>query len=97
MKANILSSFVSFELTGEEEAAAYEYNDCQIAGIQNLIAGYAEELIKVVLETDEFSLDGAKKLAYTKGSIDALKYLLSAADIQKENREAAEREADLDQ
>lgn len=97
MKVNMLSSFTAFELTPEEEKAAYEFNDCQIAGIQNLISGYAEDLVKVVLDTDEFSLEGAKKLAYTKGSIDALKYLLVAADTQKEQREQAEREAELNQ
>lgn len=97
MKADIMSSFLSFELTPEEELAAYEFNDCQMAGIQNQLAGYAEDLLKVVHETDDLSLVGAKKLAYTKGAIDALKHLLAMADTIKEQRAEKQAEKDKDQ
>lgn len=86
MIASIMSSFISFDLNKEEELLAYSFNDCQIAGIQNLLSSAAEEIIKVVMETDELSLEGAKKLAYTKGQIDILKYLLAMADSIKEQR-----------
>lgn len=97
MKANILSSFVSFELTPEEELAAFAYNDCQIAGIQNYLASHAEDLLKVTLEVDELSLDDIKKRAYTKGCIDTAKHFLAMADTIKFEREAAERADDSDQ
>lgn len=86
MKVAEFSSFLAFELTKEEEGYAYAYNECQMAGIQNELASCAEELIKVVMETDELSLEGAKKLAYTKGKIDILKYLLAMGDTIKEQR-----------
>lgn len=97
MKVAELSSFISFELTREEEGYAYEYNECQMAGIQNELASCAEELIKVVMETDELSLEGAKKLAYTKGKIDILRYLLAMGDTIKEQRLAEQAAAEGNQ
>ena len=87
-----LSSFISFDLNAEEELLAYEFSDVQIAGIQNLLAAAAEDLIKVALEAADLSLEGAKKLAYTKGQVDSLRHLLVMADVIKERREA-ERQA----
>ena len=92
MKADILSSFISFELSPEEELAAFTFNDCQIAGIQNYLASQAEDLLKVTLEVDELSLDDIKKRAYTKGCINTAKYFLSMADTIKCQREEAERD-----
>jgi hypothetical protein len=86
MKVAMLSSFISFELDPGEELLAYEYTDLQVAGLQNELATSAEQLITAVMETDELSLEGAKKLAYTKGQIDILKYLLARADAIREQR-----------
>lgn len=94
MKASIMSSFIAFDLTPEEELQAFTYNDCQLAGIQNQLASCAEDLIRVVLETDELSLEGAKKMAYTKGQIDILKYLLARGDAIKEQRKEDQDAAD---
>jgi hypothetical protein len=90
MKAAKLSSFHCFELTTEEEIQAYTYNDCQVAGIQNLIAAAAEEIVSVALEADQLSLEAQKKLAYTKGQIDILKTLLARADVIAETLAAAQ-------
>lgn len=90
MKASILSSFISFELTPEEEIAAFSFNDCQVAGIQNQVAAKAEELVQMHLEIDQQSLDGQKKLAYTKGYIEAMKYLLAMSDVLAEQRKETE-------
>lgn len=87
MKLAALSSFVSYDLIDSEELLAFEYNDLQIAGLQNELASCAEQLITVVMETDDLSLDGAKKLAYTKGQIDILKYLLSRGEAIKLQRQ----------
>lgn len=93
MKASILSSFVAFDLTPEEEKAAFTYNDCQIAGIQNLIAAAAEDIVRISLEVDELSLEEQKKLAYTRGQIGILKTLLARADVlAEEHKEAQEAE-----
>jgi len=97
MKASLMSSFIAFELNEEEELAAFAYNDCQIAGIQNELSSCAEELLKVIMETDEVSLDGAKKMAYTKGQIDILKYLLARGDSIKEQRAAEQASRDQSQ
>lgn len=97
MRVAELSSFISFELTQEEELLAFTYNECQMAGIQNELASCAEELVKVVMETDELSLDGAKKLAYTKGKIDILKYLLAMGDTIREQRLAEQAAQDQNQ
>lgn len=94
MKVAQFSSFISFELNMDEELLAYEYSDLQMAGLQNELASCAEELIKVVMETDELSLEGAKKLAYTKGKIDILKYLLANGDAIKEQRKAEQAAKD---
>jgi hypothetical protein len=88
MRAAILSSFIAFELTQEEEIAAYDFNDCQIAGIQNEIAGYAEDILRVTVDLDELSVEAQKKLAYTKGCMASLKYLLTKADTIKEQKQA---------
>lgn len=90
MKASILSSFISFELTQEEETAAYTFNDCQIAGIQNMIAAYAEDILRVSVDMDELSVEAQKKLAYTKGNIASLKFLLDRADVLAEARKEEE-------
>lgn len=90
MRVAELSSFISFELTNEEELLAYEYTELQMAGLQNELASSAEKLITVIMETDDLSLDGAKKLAYTKGQIDILKYLLARGECLKQDRLAEE-------
>lgn len=92
MKAAAMSSFISFELSPQEEIEAYKYNDCQIAGIQNLIAAAAEEIVSISINSDQLSLEEQKKLAYTKGQIAILKTLLSRADVIKEAIEAAQQE-----
>lgn len=90
MKANIKSSFVAFELTADEEREAYKYNDYQIAGIQNLIADAAEELVQTLVINDRNSLEEQVRLAYTKGQIDILKSLLGRADVIAEELAAKE-------
>ena len=90
MKASILSSFLAFELTPEEELQAFDYNDLQVAGIQNMIAASAEDILKTTLEVDQLSLDAQKKLAYTRGQMDILKYLLARADALVEERKQAQ-------
>lgn len=91
MIVDMKSSFVAFSLTLQEEVDAYTYNDQQIAGIQNLIAAGAEEIVSVALTEDQLSLEAQKKLAYTKGQIDILKLLLSRADVVREAQEAAQQ------
>lgn len=86
MKLATLSSFVSYELIDSEELLAYEYNELQLAGLQNELATCAEQLITVAMEAADLSLEGAKKLAYTKGQIDLLKYLISRSDVLKQQR-----------
>ncbi|HXQ39332.1 MAG TPA: hypothetical protein VN843_35355 [Anaerolineales bacterium] len=93
MIANIKSSFIAFELNTDEEREAYRYNDLQIAGIQNLIAAGAEELVQALITNDRNSLEEQVKLAYTKGQIDILKNLLGRADVAAEE---AERKAELE-
>lgn len=90
MKASILSSFLAFELTPEEELQAFDYNDLQVAGIQNMIAASAEDILKTTLEVDQLSLDAQKKLSYTRGQMDILKYLLARADALVEERKQAQ-------
>lgn len=90
MKATIMSSFIAFELSPEEEIAAYTFNDCQIAGIQNMISSYAEDILRVSVDLDELSVAAQKQLAYTKGQIAALKYLLDRADVIAEAKKAEE-------
>lgn len=90
MIASIMSSFVSFELSPEEENAAYSYNDCQVAGIQNMIAAAAEDIVRISLEVDELSLEEQKKLAYTRGQIAILKTLLARSDVLAEGRKEAQ-------
>lgn len=80
MKISALSSFVAYDLTAIEERSAYTYNEAQLAGIQNVLAGAAEELLKVPLEEDDTSVPGIKRRAYLQGQISALKYLLSLHD-----------------
>lgn len=80
MKASINSSFISFELTTEEEIEAFKYSDAQIAGIQNYIAAAAEELVQALVTNDRNSLEEQVRLAYTKGQIDILKTLLARSD-----------------
>lgn len=93
MKACVMSSFVAFELTPEEENAAYSYNDCQVAGIQNMIAAAAEDIVRISLSVDELSLEEQKKLAYTRGQIAILKTLLARSDVLAEQfKEAQEAE-----
>jgi hypothetical protein len=80
MKASTLSSFVAYDLTPVEEKSAYTYNEAQLAGIQNVLAGAAEELVKAPLDEDDTSVPGIKRRAYLQGQISAMKYLLSLHD-----------------
>ena len=93
MRVDIKSSFVAFELTMAEEVEAYTYNDSQIAGIQNLIASAAEDIIRISLTSDELSLEAQKKLSYTRGQIDVLKLLLARADVIRETQQAERDDA----
>jgi len=92
MQADILSSFIAFKLTPEEEVQAYNYNDLQLAGIQNLVAAAAEEILQVTLEVNQLDLDAQKKLAYTKGQLDILKTLLARSDVIKEQLENSKQQ-----
>lgn len=80
MKADILSSFIKFELSPEEEKLAFKYTDEQVAGIQNYIADAAEELVEHLVTSDRNSLEEQVKLGYTKGQIDILKTLLARSE-----------------
>lgn len=80
MKASDLSSFIAYDLTAIEEKSAYTYNEAQLAGIQNVLSGAAEELVKAPLDEDDTSIPGIKRRAYLQGQIAALKYLLSLHD-----------------
>lgn len=88
MIADVKSSFIAFTLTTEEEREAYLYNDFQIAGIQNMIAAAAEELVQMLITNDRNSLEEQVRLAYTKGQIDQLKCLLARSDVLREEAEA---------
>jgi hypothetical protein len=90
MIASLNSSFISFELTPEEEREGYKFNDNQIAVIQNLIAACAEDLVKVLITSDRNSLEEQVKLAYTKGQIDGYKCLLARSESMAEEAAAAE-------
>ena len=94
MKADILSSFIKFELSPEEEKIAFKYSDEQIAGIQNYIADAAEDLVENLITKDRNTLEEQVKLAYTKGQIDILKVLLarSEAIAAQEEYELAQQE-----
>ena len=93
MIADIKSSFISFDLTPEEEREGYKFNDCQVAVIQNLLAACAEDLVKVLLTNDRNSLEEQVKLAYTKGQIDGYKCLLARSESMAEELAAAEEQA----
>lgn len=86
MRADLQSSFLAFELSTEEELLAYSYTDVQVAGIQNLIAAAAEDILRITLDTDQLSLEAQKKLAYTKGQMDILKCILARADVLREQK-----------
>lgn len=95
MKARIESSFISFELTTDEEREAFKYNDNQVAGIQNYIAAAAEELVQALITNDRNSLEEQVRLAYTKGQIDILKTLLARSDAIAEEIAFVEAQAEL--
>lgn len=75
-----LSSFISYDLDVVEYRAAYTFNEAQRAGIQNLLAASAEDLLKRLLSEDDTSIEAVKKSAYTQGMIAAYKHLLSLHD-----------------
>lgn len=91
MIANLKSSFISFELTPEEEREGCRFNDNQVAVIQNLIASNAEDLVNLLITSDRSSLEEQVKLAHTKGQIEILKFLLARSEVLAEAAEAEEQ------
>lgn len=70
------SSFISYELTEEEQKIGSSFNAEQQAVIQNLLASYAEEYMTLAINIEDVTIDAANRRAYNKGAIAALKYLL---------------------
>lgn len=79
------SAFAAYELTAAEEVQGYTLNEANKAVIQNLISGYAEDLLLVRLDGQLGSVEEANKVAYTSGALDALRGLLNRATIIEEN------------
>ena len=80
MQLSKLSTFVSYDLEPNEQRAAYTFNSAQLAGIQNLIAAAAEELMVARLGEDDLSVDSIKRSAYLQGQIALGKHLLELHD-----------------
>lgn len=76
MKPSLKSSFIAYELEEKEQLAAYNFTSLQLAGIQNLLAAAAEEIINPPLDMDDESLPAIKKRAYLQGQVAILKHLL---------------------
>lgn len=87
MEISQKSSFVAFELTAQEEKQGYTLSGANRAVIQNLISGYAEDLLRIRLDGKLLTQEEEVKLAYTKGAIDALKVILATADSFLEDAE----------
>lgn len=80
MNISKFSSFTAYELTPQEERAAFTYNDAQLAGIQNTLSAAAEELIKIPLGEDDMTIQAIKRRSYLQGQIEVLRYLLVTHD-----------------
>lgn len=74
------SSFLSFSMEPVELSAAYTYSAVQIAGIRNLIAAAAEEVLRIPLDADDGEVAHGKRRAYLQGQIAILKHLLQQHD-----------------
>lgn len=90
MEVSLKSSFTAFTLTAQEEVQGYTFSSANRAIIQNLISGYAEDILLVRLDGKMITPEEEVKLAYTKGAMDALKVLLAGADAQLEERAVEE-------
>ena len=84
MKVASNSIFTKYELTEDEVLNAHIYTDLQVAGIQNLLADAAEDLVNIPLDVDDSSVDGKNKRAFTQGMVQAYKYLLETHQANKE-------------
>lgn len=71
------SAFISYELEPLELQSAYTFSAVQLAGIQNLIAQAAEEVLQIPLDVIDTSIPDIKKRAYLQGQIYILRHLLS--------------------
>lgn len=76
MIPSVESSFIAYELDGNEQLQAYTYSVAQRAGIQNLIAAAAEEALAIQLSQDELTVEAIKRRSYLQGQIDILQHLL---------------------
>lgn len=68
--------FTSYDLTPEEEKAAYTFSMLQLAGIQNVISAVAMDLAAPPLEVDDHNIVEIKRRAMLRGEIEALQRLI---------------------
>lgn len=71
------SPFLSYELTAQEEIAAYTYTELQLIGIKNQIALAAQDVLNPPLNIDDTDITEIKKKAMLRGEIEALTQLLN--------------------
>lgn len=84
MTPSTRSSFLGYEMSEEEIKQAYSYSELQRAGIQNLIADAAEELLTAPLSENDTDIVAIKRRALLQGQIGILKYLLELHETTKD-------------
>lgn len=76
MKVDLNSPYIKYELDDNELLTSQVLSDLNIAGIQNLIASTAEDLLNIPLNLSDVSEEGKNKRAFTQGMLLAYKHIL---------------------
>lgn len=77
MKPDLSSPFLKYQLSEDEELTCHVLSDLNLAGIQNLLADTASDLLNIPLHVSDSSEEGRNKRAYTQGMLDAYRHLLN--------------------